>query len=270
LLCVQLTAATGALWAVLVVRGYQPPHSWRFPVLLGLLEPALAYLGNTSGLSRTTAVDGSILSGLEPAIVIVLAALFLGETVTRPLLLAVALALVGLVIMSGGGHRQSAAVGDLYVAGGIVSASLYTIMAKRFDDGSDALSLTTWQFSAASVLSWSILIVRWSGGRQPPLGAVPPGYWLVAVGVGIGGFAVSLFLYNSVITDVEAGWAATVLNLIPVFGLLTAILLLGETPTVTSGIGAFLIGASVVYFTITDRRGSRGPIARPTRSGAGR
>jgi drug/metabolite transporter (DMT)-like permease len=221
-------------------------------------------VGNTSGLSRTSAVGGSILSGLEPALVIVLAALFLGETVTRPLLLAVALALGGLVVLTGGGDRHLAALGDLYVAGGVVSASLYTIMAKRFKAGSDALSLTTWQFSAASVLSLSILLVRWSGGRQPPLADVPPGYWLVAAAVGVGGFAISLFLHNTVITEVEAGWAATVLNLIPVFGLLSAILLLGETPTVTSGIGALLIGPSVVYFTITDRRGTRGTIAPPT------
>ena len=50
--------------------------------MLGLLEPALAYLGDTSGLSRTSAVDGPILSGLEPALVVVLAAILLGEIVT--------------------------------------------------------------------------------------------------------------------------------------------------------------------------------------------
>ena len=160
LLTVELTAATGALWAVLLVRGYRPPQTWRLPVLLGLLEPALAYLGDTSGLSRTTAVDGSILSGLEPALVVVLAALLLGEIVTRPVILAVVLALGGLVVLAGAGHSHSASIGDLFVAGGILSASLYTIVAKRFDDGSDTLSLTTWQFSAASVLALPLAIAE--------------------------------------------------------------------------------------------------------------
>ena len=143
MLSIELTAATVALWAVLLVRGYRPPQTWRLPVLLGLLEPALAYLGDTSGLSRTSAVDGSILSGLEPALVIVLAAFLLGEVVTRPAIVAVALALGGLVVLAGAGPSHSASLGDLYVAGGMLSASLYTIVAKRFDDGSDALSLTT-------------------------------------------------------------------------------------------------------------------------------
>ena len=256
LLSIELTAATGALWAVLLVRGYRPPQTWRLPLLLGLLEPALAYLGDTSGLSRTTAVDGSILSGLEPALVIVLAAFLLGERITRPAVLAVVLALGGLAVLAGAGHSHSASIGDLYVAGGILSASLYTIVAKRFDDGSDTLSLTTWQFSAASILLLPIVVLRWSTGSGQAFVAPAPRYWVAAVGVGIGGFAMSFLIYNAVITRVDAGWAAVVLNLIPVFGLLGAVVFLGEKPTGTTSIGAILIGTSVVYFTICDRRGA--------------
>ena len=253
-----------ALWAVLLVRGYRPPQTWRLPLLLGLLEPALAYLGDTSGLSRTTAVDGSILSGLEPALVVVLAAFLLGESVTRPAIVAVVLALGGLAVLAGAGHSHSASIGDLYVAGGILCASLYTIVAKRFDDGSDTLSLTTWQFSAASILLLPIAILRWSTGSGHPFVAPSPRYWVAAIGVGIGGFAMSFLLYNAVITRVDAGWAAVVLNLIPVFGLLGAVVFLGEKPTGTTSIGAILIGTSVVYFTISDRRGADGTVTPPT------
>jgi drug/metabolite transporter (DMT)-like permease len=62
LLSVELVAATAALWAVLLIRGYRPPPSWPAAVLLGLLEPALAYLGETFGLSMTSATDGAIIS----------------------------------------------------------------------------------------------------------------------------------------------------------------------------------------------------------------
>jgi O-acetylserine/cysteine efflux transporter len=260
LVSVELMAATGALWAVLLARGYRPPQTWRLPVLLGLLEPALTYLGDTAGLSRTTAVDGSIISGLEPALVVVLAAFLLGETVTRSVILAVLLAFGGLAVLAGAGRSPSASIGDLYVAGGILSASLYTIAAKRFDDGSDTLSLTTWQFSAASVLSLPVLSLRWSTGRGHTLFAVPPRYWVVAVGVGVGGLALSFLLYNAVITQVDAGWAAVVLSLVPAFGLLGAVLFLGEKPSPTTSVGAVLIGTSVVYFTISDRRGARGTV----------
>ena len=112
LLSVELVAATAALWAVLLIRGYRPPPSWPVAVLLGLLEPALAYLGDTFGLSLTSAADGAIISGLESALVVILAALVLGEAISRAAALAIALGLGGLVVLtSGGGH--STAAGDL-------------------------------------------------------------------------------------------------------------------------------------------------------------
>jgi O-acetylserine/cysteine efflux transporter len=260
LLSVELVAATTGLWVALIARGYRPPRSWKLPILLGLLEPALAYLGDTLGLARTSAVDGSIVSGLEPAFVIALAAVVLGEAVTRTAVAAIVVALAGLVVLTDtGGHN--AAIGDLYVGAGVLAASLYSIVAKRYEDGSDALSLTTWQFTAASVAATAIVGLRWLSGADHPPTAVAPRYWLAAAAVGVAGFALSFFLYNRVIVQVDAGWAAIILNLIPAFGLLSAIALLGEKLTSLGVVGAGLIGASVVSFAVTDRRGALGSVS---------
>jgi drug/metabolite transporter (DMT)-like permease len=173
----------------------------------------------------------------------------------------------GLIVLAGSGPGHSASLGDLYVAAGALSASVYTIVAKRFDDGTDPLTLTTFQFSAASILSLPVAVLKWSSGHQHSLAAMPPRYWIAAIGVGVGGMAMSFLLYNAVITQVDAGWAAVVLNLIPVFGLLGAVLFLQEKLSTASGIGATLIGVSVVYFGISDRRGARGTGSRPNGHG---
>jgi len=65
------------LWVALLARGYRAPRTWWLPVLLGLLEPALAYLADTLGLSLTSAVHGALVSGLESALVVTLAAVLL-------------------------------------------------------------------------------------------------------------------------------------------------------------------------------------------------
>ena len=255
LLSVELVAATAALWAVLLIRGYRPPPSWPVAVLLGLLEPALAYLGDTFGLSLTSAADGAIISGLECALVVILAALVLGEAISRAAVLAIALGLGGLAVLASGGGRGTAA-GDLLVAGGVLSASLYSVVAKRFADDRDALSLTTWQFTAATALALAVATTRWaaSPGRLPA--AVAPRYWLAAAAVGVAGFGLSFLIYNKVISAVDVGWAAIVLNLIPAFGLLSSMIFLREDPARTGTIGACLIGGSVIYFTISDGQGS--------------
>ena len=152
LLGVELAAATAALWAVLLIRGYRPPPSWPAAVLLGLLEPAL---------------------------VVILAALVLGEAISRAGIVAVVACLAGLVVLTGGGGR-STAVGDLCIVGGVLSASLYSVLAKRFADDSDALSLTTWQFTAATAVALAVAPARWVGHPDRLPIAVAPRYWLAA------------------------------------------------------------------------------------------
>jgi O-acetylserine/cysteine efflux transporter len=264
LLSVELVAGASVLWVALLIRGYRPPGSWWLPALLGLLEPALAYLSDTFGLSLTSALHGAVINGLESALVVVLAAILLRETVTRAAVLAVIAALGGLVVLAGVGAGRGTAAGDLFVAGGVLSASLYTVVAKRFDDGSDVLSLTAWQFAAATLVSLPVTMVRWTAGSENPPLSVAPRFWLAAVLVGVGGFGVSFLLFNQVIVQVDAGWAAVVLNLIPVFGFLSAVICLGEGVTGSDAIGAGLVGSSVVYFAIADRREATNELPTPT------
>jgi O-acetylserine/cysteine efflux transporter len=255
LLSVELLAGTGVLWAALLIRGYRPPGSWWLPALLGLLEPALAYLADTFGLSLTSAVHGAAIDGLESALVVLLAAVLFRENVARPAILAIAVALGGLSVLAvGAGGAGGRADGDLLVAGGVLSASLYTVVASRFADGSDALSLTAWQFTVAAFLSLLVTIARWTATSGTRTVSATPRFWLAAVLVGVGGFGISFLLFNRVIAQVGAARAAVILNLIPVFGVLSAVVLLGEGMTVPDAFGAVLIGASLLYFAIADQR----------------
>ena len=254
LLAAALCAAAAVLWAALLTRGYRAPRAWWLPVVLGLLEPALAYLGETLGLSMTSAIHGALLSGLESALVVGLAALVLRETITVAAALAVLIALSGLIVLAGPGASHGTAAGDLLVAGGVLSASLYTIVAKRFDDGSDPLALTTWQFTVAALVAAGAVAARWATGAEPLPAHVPPRFWLAAILVGVAGYGVSFLLFNTVIARVGAAQAAVVLNLIPVFAFCGATVFLGEGVNAADVIGAVLVGMSVVYFTAADCR----------------
>jgi O-acetylserine/cysteine efflux transporter len=257
LLTVALVSATVVLWVALLARGYRSPRTWWLPVLLGLLEPALAYLADTLGLSLTSAVDGALLSGLESAVVVALAAILLREAISTPAVLAVLVAVIGLAVLAvtGGGHATAA--GDLMVAGGVLSASCYTIAAKRFGDDSDPLSLTTWQFTVAAVVASGTMAARWGAGAERLPTAVPPRFWVAAALVGVAGYGVSFLLFNSVISRVAATQAAVVLNLIPVFAFVGATVFLGERVSGGDVFGAALVGLSVVYFTVADHRAAR-------------
>jgi hypothetical protein len=91
--------------------------------------------------------------------------------------------------------------------------------------------------------------------------AVAAGLGGLVVLTGVGGFALSFLIYNTAISAVNVGWATIVLNLIPAFGLLGSVVFLGEEPTRSGIIGAWLIGGSVIYFTICHRRASKSDLS---------
>jgi drug/metabolite transporter (DMT)-like permease len=251
LLAVELLAATCALWLGLCVRGYRLPRSWRTIVVLGLLEPAGAYLGETLGLTRTSASNGAVLSGLESTFVVVLAAIFLHERAQPRVLVAVGIGLLGLVTMEQASWLTGVGFGDSLVVCGMLSAAAYTIVARGLDDSSDALVVTAHQFAIATLAVAPLAVTAWASGIEAVPTHVPANYWLTAAAVGIGGFGASFVLYNKAITHTDASTAAVIINLIPAFGLAGAIVCLGEELTAERLVGAALIAGSVALFTCT-------------------
>jgi O-acetylserine/cysteine efflux transporter len=251
LLAVELVAATIMLWSVLLVRGYRAPSSWRLVTVLGLLEPALAYLGDTFGLSRTGASDAAVLTGLEAGFVVVLGLVILRERMNRNACVAVAAGLTGLVILEHDSWLTGPGLGDALILGGVLSAALYTIVAQRIDEDADALTVTAHQFAVATSAILPLAVLSWATGQEAFPADVPAHFWVVAVLVGMAGFGVSFALYNHAVPMVSVASAAVIINLIPAFGLSSAILLLGERLTPARVAGAVVITASVVTFMRT-------------------
>ena len=115
LIAFELLLAALVLWLIVAVRGFRRPSSLVRVALMGLCEPALAYVSQTLGLTRTSATDGALIQGLECVFVVVLAALLLREPISRAVAMAIALATVGLGVLEGGGGLAGPGVGDALV-----------------------------------------------------------------------------------------------------------------------------------------------------------
>src|SRR5262249_30736084 len=114
--------------------------------------------------------------------------------------------------------------------------------------------LTAWQFTVAAAAAVPAAAARLASGAEASPASVPARFWLAAILVGVAGYGLSFLLFNRVIGETEAGSAAVVADLIPVFGFLSAVALLGEPVSPGEAGGAALVGASVLYFTLAERR----------------
>jgi drug/metabolite transporter (DMT)-like permease len=259
LLAVELVGATLALWIAAAARGTGTPPSWRLASTLGLLEPATAYLGDTAGLARTSAANAAVILGLESSFVVLLAAVFLRERIDRALGVAVVAGFASLGLLERTGLLSGPGIGDTFVLGGTFSAAVYVIVARKMDASIDPLALTVRQFAVACAAIVPIAVCSWFTGSETVPTDVPLRYWAVALLVGVGGYGASFLLYNYAIMIIEAGPAAIIINMIPAFGVATAVLLLGERLTPNQIAGAALLTASVVAFSWTLRGKRQAP-----------
>ncbi|HEX7135937.1 MAG TPA: DMT family transporter [Iamia sp.] len=252
LLLLQLAASIVALAVGCAVTGASPRPAWRAG-WVGLLEPGLAYQLALAGLALTSAASASILGSLEPAVVPLVAWLLLRERPTAALLAVVGGATVGAALVSlapSTGERTLA--GDLLIVGSVVAAALYVVVASRrvaeVAPLPTALAQQTWAlgFVALVVVGAAVL----GAGELPPL-RFDTVAW--AAGSGILGYAVPFWLYLTALTRMPVARAATYLTLIPVFGVVLSVVLLGESMTVVQGLGAAIVVASLALGTRLDR-----------------
>lgn len=252
LLVVQMAASVAVLAGAAGATGSSTRGAWRHG-WLGLLEPGLAYHLSLAGLALTSAASASVLGSIEPAVVPVVAWLLLRERPTAPFLAVVAGATAGaaLVSLTPATDGRSLA-GDLLVVAGVGAAATYGVLASR--QVHVAGPLGTAVVHQVWALGLVVAIALAGSGLGGP-GGVPtdPGGLAWAAGSGILGYALPFWLYLTAVTHISAARAATYLTLIPVFGVMLSVALLGETMTALQVLGAAVVVASLALGTRLDR-----------------
>jgi drug/metabolite transporter (DMT)-like permease len=256
LLVVELSVAVVLLWVVLLIRNSRHSlHSIRPSsryALLGLFEPGLAYAGLNFGLVYTSAVNGSLLGGLETPMVVLLAVFVLRERLHRRGVIAVGITFIGVALVSVAHTTPRAGLGVLLIIGSVISAAIYVLLTSRQPAGTVPIVMTAWQFTFGLAYTLPFLTWQWATGAEAIPLHTELSAWFAAVIAGGVGFAASFLLYNSVATTLPATVSGMALSLIPLFGLLTALLTLHEPVTITQIIGGILIVLGVRFFPKED------------------
>jgi drug/metabolite transporter (DMT)-like permease len=244
---IEVTTGAVCLGAIALARGARPSRPSASVLLLGALEPGLAFVLFDVGVARTSATHGALLLATDSLFTALLAAALLGERFDRGLKLALVAGFVGSVlVVRGGGEGASSAFGDLLVVLASVSAAGYGVLARRVAPGRDPLRLSAVQMLTASAIAIPLAGAAGITGDSR-LGHVDGAHVIAALGVTLLGSLLPFVLYNLAISRVTATAAGLVLTLVPLFGTLASVVLL-EEPLGIAQIagGAFVIVAAVV------------------------
>ncbi|MFW6384194.1 MAG: DMT family transporter [Halodesulfurarchaeum sp.] len=243
LLAFRFGLATPLVWLPLVLREDLELLGGRdlgIALLLGAGGYATMSFLFLTGVNRIGAGLGAIVLYVYPAMVVLLAALFLEERITRLTVVAVALAIGGVALVVTG---QPATV-DL---GGILTV----LLAATVYAGYITVSGTILDRVAATVLTAHVVpaaaltfLVHGLLTRSMQVPATPS-QWGVALGIAVFATAVPILTFFAAVTHIGASRTSIVSTLEPVFTVLLGALLLGETLSPIAALGGAVVLAGV-------------------------
>lgn len=190
-----------------------------------------------SGLQRTSATAAAMLLTLEVVFTAWLAHRFLGEGIGRRLTLALATVLVGAVLVGAEGMPRGEPLGVLAVAAACLFWAIDNTLTRDVRDlDADVIVIAKGGVGGGVSLGLALLL----GRSFPPLGEAG-----LAMVVGALGYGASLLCFVLALRRIGAARSATVFATAPGFGVLGAILFLGETPGPRLLIGGAFLAAGL-------------------------
>ncbi|WP_116136161.1 DMT family transporter [Trinickia diaoshuihuensis] len=246
LLTLRFVIGGTLLAAIACRRGVRWP---RGRALAGIVAMgALGYVGQSLcyfvALQHAQASLVALLLYLYPAFVTVLAALWLGERLTRVKAAALVLCLAGCAVMVGGGHGEPLGIG-LGLAAAVVY-SLYIVAGARLTRGVDPLATTAVVCLSAAAVFCGVSIVRASLGMPPHLPATALA-WAALGAIALVSTVTAMLAFFAGLTRLGAARTSMLSTLEPVVTVVLAAVLLGERLTLVQWCGGAAVLAAVLW-----------------------
>lgn len=224
---------------------------WRWLLIMGIAEPCLYFLFETTALQYTTAGQAGVITATLPLLASVAAFLVLKEHIGKLQILGFIIAILGCSALSFAGENNEQAsnplLGNTLEFMAMLCGAVYSISIRKLSSRYSALVLTAFQAFVGSLFFGPLALQH----------AMPEdSSWLqwgcliyLATIVTIGAY----WLYNWAMSKVAVSLATTYINLIPVFTLLLAFWLLNERLNFWQGIACGVVFAGVVISQLPDK-----------------
>lgn len=203
------------------------PGDWKYFLGLAACEPCLYFIFEALALQHTSAAQAGMITALLPLLVAVGAYVFLRERITRTTLAGFLLAVAGTVWLSlaseADPHASAPLLGNFYEFLAMVCATGYTLLLKHLSARYSVFLLTAMQAFIGALFFLPVAALSAPLPEAPSALAIGAMVYLGVV-VTVGAYG----LYNFGVGRLPASQASGFINLIPVFTLIFAMLLLDE------------------------------------------
>lgn len=248
LMGLRVALAAGALFLYAVATGRLPKLRayWREFLVLGAFNSAIPFSLIAFAQLELTASLAAILNSTTVLFTALVAAAWMGDALTGRKVFGVVLGVIGVAVLVGWDPVSLSGAVLLSVGAMLVASFSYALganYAKRTFSGVSPLGMAMGQQAGATTILFLPAVATVPG-------AVPSGVVVACVlGLALLSTAVAYLLYFRLIENVGPTSTLTVTFLVPIFGLLFGVLLLGEPFGIGTLAGLVIILASVALVT---------------------
>ena len=211
-------------------------------VLFGLTGVALFYGLQNVGLEFTSVSSTVLIQSIIPVITVVLAVLFLRERLSRRQIVGALLVTIGIVLVglasAGDASSSNPLLGNILVFGSALAWAIYTIQGRRLAGAYPVTVMSAASIAAGLVFLCPLVAWELSTGASFHPGLVDV-LGIVYLGVVASGLAT--FLWNYALQYLPASVASPYINLVPVIGLMGALLIGEKIPLIQIAGGCLAI-----------------------------
>ena len=240
---------------------------WWFPVPKGLLLDIfkVSFIGSSlqygltySGLNLIDASSAVLLVQLETPFGILIAFFLLKEIPTIKNIIALTISFIGVIILTGAPNLEGQYLGIFLTVSGAFTWSLGAVMAKTLSKKIGAFALMTW----LSVFSGPMLIIIsmvFDGNPVNYILSANLNSWLTLAFLGLIMQPIAYGAWYFVLSKYPVNKVMPIMLLLPITGLITAIILLDEEPSKQVFIGGAVIifGVCLILFRNTKKNKSK-------------
>lgn len=259
-LAVQLSASVCFLWSIILFQGLRPAkgESLLPLVLVGLVIGAGSIFTILS-LKFTTASQASLIFATQPVLIMAFAWPLLGERPGKAFLGLGVLAVAGVVAAVGAAASSGldkSLIGNAFAFLSTVLAALYVVWMRGITSRQNPLVALAVLQTVAVIVS----LFAWPIGERflpPTTESVSALEWMATVCTGIIYYGLAFWLYLLGLQKIPASLAGLYLNLVPVFTIGLAFVVLDEVLTGTQWIGAAIVLVAVSAISLLIVRGEQ-------------
>jgi len=216
---------------------------WKWVLPMGAIASAIFQSMVYLGLQSTTALNGALIIALVPVVVVMIAALVLGDRIRSRQGLGILLSLAGAVVVIVRGERSvlrtlSFNPGDLWILAAVPIWSLYTVLLKRWPAGLHRMSFLAAIALIGVILQFPFFAWEWTTGRH--MLVTPASIAAIAYTALFASFLAFVF-YNRAMERTTPAVAGLFHHLHPAFTALLGIAFLGERVGWYHALGVSLI-----------------------------